>query len=147
MRTEPDRLRGQSHSLLKSGFPQQRHHRRPKLWWASEQFHIQLPLPHGTLTSACFHAAMQSWFEWLCGCDQDLFYMLRMNSECPGTPLCSSASQLLLRFPGLREAGGNWGGYTERMGAGQGWGRGWRNSFPVETTSPASVVWDYQKRG
>lgn len=26
-------------------------------------------------------------------------------------------------------------------------GAGWRNSFPVETMSPASVVWDSQKKG
>lgn len=36
-------------------------------------------------------------------------YRLRVNSECLGTPLCSFASQLLLCFPGLREAGGNCG--------------------------------------
>lgn len=46
--------------------------------------------------------------------------MLRVNPQCFDTPLCSSALQLLFRFPGLRQAGGNWG-YMERMGGVQGW--------------------------
>lgn len=75
MRNELDRLLDQSHSSPKSCFPQQRccwHGSNLKLRWASEQFCIQLPLPHGTLTTACFHIPMQSWFEWLCGGDRDL---------------------------------------------------------------------------
>lgn len=38
---------------------------------------------------------------------ETFFYMLRVISGCSGIRLCSSASQLLLCFPGFREAGGN----------------------------------------
>lgn len=76
-----------------------------------------------------------------------LFYMLRVNSAC-ALPLVALPYNICSAFLALGRQEETVGIHTEdRRWPRLGGRAGWRNSFPVETRSPASVVLDYQKKG
>lgn len=141
-----------SQSLLKSCLLQQRFHwhgSNLKLYWASEQFCIQLLLPQGTLTSACFLIAMYSWFEWLCGSDQELF--LHVESELwvleHSLPFVALPLNFCSIFMSLGTVGIHWEDVRwPELGRGAGWRRA-HSLFSSGDCEPSQCGFGLPKQG